>query len=76
MGENFIRGHLWARVPHMQGYVLGQLRQLEKMRRQLEVDYKSMGMSVGTYRPSAFPDDALSPAELETMKQQLRDDGA
>jgi hypothetical protein len=73
MGDNFIRAHRWARTaPHsyQRRYALGQLRQLEKMRQEFE-NYGSTGVSLGTYQPSEFPDDALSPAELEEMKQEL-----
>jgi ppGpp synthetase/RelA/SpoT-type nucleotidyltranferase len=68
MGENFVRAHPFARDPEMRGYVLGQLNQLEKLRSELP-KYQGAGVSVRTYQPPAFPDDALSPAELEAMRE-------
>jgi ppGpp synthetase/RelA/SpoT-type nucleotidyltranferase len=63
MGDYFIRAHPWARTPDMRGYVLGQLRQLEKLR--------VAGVPVGTYQPPEYPEDALSATELEAMRQEL-----
>jgi ppGpp synthetase/RelA/SpoT-type nucleotidyltranferase len=63
MGDYFIRAHPWARSSGMRGYALGQLRLLDRMRK--------AGVPVGSYRPPAFPDDALSLADLEAMKQGI-----
>ncbi len=61
MGDYFIRAHPWARDSDMRGYVLGYLRRLERM--------PKAEVPVGTYHPPAYPEDALSPAELEVMRQ-------
>lgn len=66
LGDNFIRAHFWARVPEMRGYVLGNLGQIEKMR--------EAGIPVGSYRPPAYPENALSTAELEMMRQEIQKD--
>jgi ppGpp synthetase/RelA/SpoT-type nucleotidyltranferase len=73
MGENLLRAHPWARDSDWREYMLGDIRKLEKMRSEFE-KYRSTGVSVGNYRPPAFPDDALSPAEFEVMKQELSGD--
>jgi ppGpp synthetase/RelA/SpoT-type nucleotidyltranferase len=72
MGDNYIRAHPWARNPNVREFMLGDLAKLERMRSEFE-RYQSTGLSVGTYRPPAFPDDALSAAELEAMKQELEE---
>jgi ppGpp synthetase/RelA/SpoT-type nucleotidyltranferase len=63
MGDYFIRAHPWARNPDLRGYMLGQLRQLEKL--------QVAGVPVGTYQPPEYPEDALSAAELAAMRQEL-----
>lgn len=74
MGDNFIRAHLWARDPDMRGYLIGELRKLETLRSEFP-RYESITAPVGNYRPPAFPDDALSPTELETLKEAIKKPG-
>lgn len=63
MGDYFIRAHFWVRNPSLQGYVRRLLRSLEIIRK--------AEIQVGTYKPPAYPDDVLSTAELEAVKQNL-----
>ena len=70
MGENLPRAHPWARDPNWRGQVIYDLKRLKRMRSWFE-KHPNTGVTVGNYRPPAFPDDALSPAELEAMQQEL-----
>jgi len=66
MGDNLIRAHLFTRHNRSTGYILWALRQIESLRK--------AGISVGTYQPPAFPEDALTTADLEAARQEIRKD--
>jgi len=60
MGENFVRAHPFSRY----GNILWGLRRLQKL--------QEANISVGTYQPPAFPDDAATLADLELGREKLK----